>query len=106
MLLVYFCFTVYELLHDAKLHRLPGAIKLLGGEMTALCAVSVVMAIILAERSGAVAILQAAITLTGGLIFVRLFLRTRAGGCTERESYAVFVVGFFQALTFSLGGGA
>ena len=105
MLLVYLCFCVYELLHDAKLHRLPGALKLLAGEMTALCAVSAVMAITLTGHSGAVAIVQAAITVTGGLFLARLFLRSRAGRRTERESYAVFVVGFFQALTFSLGGG-
>jgi hypothetical protein len=105
MLLVYFCFSVYELLHDAKLNRLPRALKLLAGEMTALCAVSVLMAIKLTERGGALAILQAALTLTGGLILARLFLRSRAGGRMEREGYAVFAVGFFQALTFSVGGG-
>jgi len=105
MLLVYLCFCVYELLHDARLHRAPGALKLLAGEMTALCAVSTVMAITLTEHGGAVAIVQAAITVTGGLFLARLFLRRRAGVQTDLESYAVFVVGFFQALTFSLGGG-
>jgi len=104
MLLVYLCFCVYELLHDAKLSRVPGALKLLAGEMTALCAVSAVMAITLTEHGGAVAIVQAAITVAGGLFLARLFLRTRAGLRTELENYAVFVVGFFQALTFSLGG--
>ncbi len=104
MLLVYLCFCVYELLHDAKLSRVPGALKLLAGEMTALCAVSAVMAITLTERGSAVAIVQAAITVAGGLFLARLFLRSRAGLRTELENYAVFVVGFFQALTFSLGG--
>lgn len=106
MLLVYFCFAIYELLHDARLHRLPGALKLLAAEMTALCAVSLVMAITLANHRAALAILQAAITLMGGAIFMRLLLRSRGGGAMERDGYAVFVVGFFQALTFSLGGNA
>jgi hypothetical protein len=105
MLLVYLCFCVYELLHDAKLNRVPGALKLLAGEMTALCAVSAVMAITLIEHGGAIAIVQAAMTVAGGLFLARLFLRRRAGVHTDIESYAVFVVGFFQALTFSLGGG-
>jgi 4-hydroxybenzoate polyprenyltransferase len=104
MLLVYLCFCVYELLHDAKLNRVPGALKLLAGEMTALCAVSGVMAITLTEHGGAPAVVQAAITVAGGLFLARLFLRSRAGLRTELENYAVFVVGFFQALTFSLGG--
>ena len=105
MLLVYLCFCVYELLHDTRLHRAEGARKILAVEMTALCAVSTVMAVTLGERSGLAATLQAIITVAGGLFLALLFLRYRAGVQTSFENYAVFILGFFQALTFSLGGG-
>ena len=105
MLLVYLCFCVYELLHDARLHQGPGALKTLAIEMTALWVVSAVMAIVLADRGGPAVILQTTLTAAGGFCLTMLFLRRRAGVQTDIESYAVFVVGFFQALTFSLGGG-
>lgn len=104
MLLVYLCFCVYELLHDARLHRAQGARKTLAVEMTVLCAVSAIMAVTLGDRSGLAALLQAIITVAGGLFLAALFLRHRAGVQTKFENYAVFVLGFFQALTFSLGG--
>lgn len=105
MLLVYFCFCVYELLHDARLYRAPEAPRILALEMLAWCAVSAIMAIALVDRGALAAMLQGVMSVAGGFVLVMLFMRHRARLQTDHGNYAVFVISFFQLLTFSLGGG-
>jgi 4-hydroxybenzoate polyprenyltransferase len=105
MVLVYLCFCIYEVLHDADLRAAQGARAALALEMWALGATSVLMAVTLFGQWRIAGLLQGTLALLGILFLARLFRLHRTRPVSSRWSYTVFVVGFLQVLTFHLSGG-
>jgi 4-hydroxybenzoate polyprenyltransferase len=104
MVLVYLCFCIYEVLHDADLRAAQGARAALALEMWALSATFALMAVTLFGQWRFAGLLQGTLALVGVLFLVRLFHLHRARPVSSRWSYAVFVIGFLQVLTFHLSG--
>ncbi len=104
LLLVYFCLGVYELLHDRRLRRLPSSRALVGIEMSVLVGVSLLMTLLFLGPFTPV------LTILGTLwcfwaaaaawFFIQYDTRTKTGP----QTCTLFLLGFFQLLTFSLGG--
>jgi 4-hydroxybenzoate polyprenyltransferase len=105
MVLVYLCFCIYEVLHDADLRAAQGARAALALEMCALGATSALMAVTLFGQWRFAGLLQGTLALVGVLFLARLFHLHRARPVSSRWSYAVFVIGLLQVLTFHLSGG-
>ena len=103
LLLVYFCFGVYELLHDRRLRRLPSSRTLLGIEMSVLVGVSLLMTLVLLESVRVIAILGA-LWCSWAAAMAWFFIEYPSRVETGPQTYIVFLLGFFQLLTFSLGG--
>ncbi len=103
MALIYLCFSVFELLHDDRLRAASGSVWLVGLAMILMLGVSGVMAVALSERSQDAALVQAAATGVGALVFLALFWRRRRGGAAGVWAYLAFVVGFAWVLNFVLG---
>ena len=103
MTLVYFSFAVYEGLHDPRVLAAPEATRVLALEMAALTATSTLMAVSLLGGGAALALLEAAWVAAGGLTLMGLFARHRTHRDLGRWRYAVFILGFVQVLTLSLG---
>jgi hypothetical protein len=104
MVLVYLCFCIYEVLHDADLYTAHGARTALALEMCALGATSALMAVTLFGQWRFAGLLQGTLALVGVFFLARLFHLYRTRPVSSNWSYAVFVIGFLQVLTFHLSG--
>ncbi len=98
--LVYLCFCVHEVLHDAKLRTSRGAIYVLAIEMAALALLPTLMFFDLNDLAGPAALPQGALAILGSFVLVRLFQRHRSHVAPGRWCYAVFVIGFSWLLSY------
>lgn len=106
MALVYLCFCIYEVLHDADLRAAPGARAALTLEMWALGSTFALMAATLFGQWRLAGLLQGALALVSVLVLTRLFRLHRTHPVSNKWSYTVFVASFLQVLTFHLSGGS
>ena len=104
LLLVYFCFGVYELLHDHRLRRLPSSRTLVGMEMSVLVGVSLLMTLVFLESMTPVIMILGALWCSWAAATAWFFFQYHSRAGTGPQTCAVFLLGFFQLLTFSLGG--
>lgn len=103
MISVYFCFCIYELLHDQELHFIKSTLKVLFIEMSTLSLIFAIMTVELVTLGGRLAVLlQAMLVVSGVLTLVMLFKRHRAQLDLKHWRYSVFVIAFLQILWFSL----
>jgi hypothetical protein len=105
MALVYFCFCVYEVLHDKKLPLLKSTAKMLFIEMSALIFISAMMVIATPGRNDLTVFLQGALAVVGAFILATLFKRHQGQIDLKGLRYSVFVIVFLQILTFSFSEG-
>ena len=103
MSLVYFCFGIYEILHDRKLRSVRGAHYVLAAEMVALNAITVLMAIALLPHNGTAVLLQWTLVPVCTAVLVMMFQRHQARSESQGGGYVIFLLGFFGVLTFALG---
>ena len=104
LLLVYFCLGVYELLHDCRLRRLPSSRTLLGIEMSVLVGVSLLMTLVFLESLTPVITILGTLWCFWAAAMAWFFIQYHSRAETGPQTYTLFLLGFFQLLTFSLGG--
>ncbi len=100
--LVYLCFCVHEVLHDARLRAARGSSGFLAFEMAFLAAVATLMVVDLGELGLPAAVVQASLTALGTAGLVFLLKRHCAQLLPGRWPYAVFLIGFSWLLNYSL----
>lgn len=100
MVMVYFCFCVYELLHDHKLHSIPQLYILLAAEMVAFQLMAGVVLIDL-WSFGFLATVQVGLSLAGAVLLWLLFNWFIDPKPIGRWSYAVFLIAFAWLLNYS-----
>lgn len=98
MATIYFCFGVYEILHDQSLHAFQSATTLLGFEMVTL---SVIVSLMLFRKSfidGSAFFVQAIVALGSFGVLVMIFHRHRNHISPGRWCYIVFLLSFVWLL--------
>jgi hypothetical protein len=100
--LVYLCFCVYELLHDARLLARPGAPAVLRAEMVALWAVSAAMCFALPEHAGLSWVAQLSLCLGAAFALTAIYRRSLSHGGAGSLGAAVFALSFLLTLSFTL----
>ena len=103
MALVYGCFCVYELLHDARLRMAPGAKPLLVFHMLWLCALVATMAICLLPRNTTAALLEWALVPATAVLLMSLYRQYCRASGTEQGARAVFLLGWFCNILWAWG---
>lgn len=99
--MIYFCFCVYEVLHDLRLHPIRGTFHLLAIEMVALQLAGLLMVVELRTILEPLAAIQLGLSLIGALVLAFLFHRHQSQAPPGRWCYAVFFLGFVLLLNFS-----
>ena len=97
---VYFCFCVYELLHDPRLRSFPHHLLLLAAEMVALQLIAGLILVDLWDV-GVLATIQGGLTITGAGLLLILFNRFKNPNPMGRWSYSVFLIAFVWLLNYS-----
>jgi hypothetical protein len=104
LVLVYLCFSVFELLHDARLLAARGSAALLALAMLLMLGVSGLMGVALRDRGESGLPVQGAMTALGAAVFLFLFWRRHRRRAPGGWDYLVFVIGAAWVLNFSLAG--
>lgn len=100
MAVVYFCFCVYELLHDKKLRCIPQLYVLLVAEMVAFQLMAVLILVDL-WGFGFLATVQVGLSFAGAVLLWLLFNWFIDPKPIGRWSYAVFLIAFAWLLNYS-----
>jgi 4-hydroxybenzoate polyprenyltransferase len=103
MAVVYLCFCIYEVLHDARLHEVRGVGLALATEMCGLVTILVLTALVVTSGGGSPSLLRGAFCVASALCLLALFKRYCASLRPGLWNHAVFVIGVLQVATFSLG---
>ncbi len=101
MVVTFLCFCAYELQHDQRLRATHHATSLLAYEFFALVLIAILMLFELLSNASSLTLLQAGLTVVGGVVLAYLWQRYRVRDAAGLRHFGVFFVAFAWLLNFA-----